>query len=257
MSGSQQVLICTLGAEPQVVTLSLDALLQLGIPITRVDVVHTLDDREPIRGAIAQLKHEFLNVHRYGENILFNSHLLAGVGGPLKDVVSHHEIETAFQSLFVLIRQHKYAGRIVHLCIAGGRKTMALFAMGAAQFLFDSRDRVWHLISSPALLASRQLHAINPDDVQLVSVPILHLPATDGNRARAFLEQHLTSAEREVATLLAREGLSNAALARRLNKSPKTIANQLSSVYSKLTVFYGLSEPADRTTLLALLGRNS
>jgi DNA-binding NarL/FixJ family response regulator len=61
----------------------------------------------------------------------------------------------------------------------------------------------------------------------------------------------------EVAQLLISEGLSNAALAARLDKSPKTIANQLSSIYAKLGEYFGLPETPDRTSLLVLLGRFS
>ena len=46
------VFIATLGAEPQVVTLTLDTLLERTIPITQVVVAHTDASREPIHGAV-------------------------------------------------------------------------------------------------------------------------------------------------------------------------------------------------------------
>jgi len=72
-----------------------------------------------------------------------------------------------------------------------------------------------------------------------------------------FLETVLTPAEREVAVLLVREGLSNAALADTLGKSVKTVANQLSSVYVKLGDYFELETSPDRAMLLVLLGRYS
>lgn len=251
------VLVATLGSEPQVVTLALDLLLQAAVPIERVVVAHTLPDEEPIRSSLERLHEEFLVKQHYGAGMLFAPHLLAGASGPLKDVTTSTEIEDAFQSLYTLLRQHKQAGRTIHLSIAGGRKTMTLFAMAAAQIVLAGNDRVWHIVSSPRLVASKSMHAQGSDDAGLVAVPIAHWgrsEANDRSRAAEFIHHVLTPAEREVTELLVREGLSNAALAKRLDKSIKTIANQLSSVYVKLADYYDLQEPADRALLLVLLG---
>jgi len=257
---SETILGATLGTEPQVVTLAVDALLADGIPLSRVIVVHTLPDREPIQSSLAQLRHEFVSAQYYGDRLLFYPHLLAGLSGPLADITTATEIDDAFRSLYTLLRQFKQAGCKVHLSIAGGRKTMTLFAMAAAQILFGPEDEVWHVVSSPSLLHSKKLHAAPADEVRLVPVPLVHWESfqpDNGSRAREFLDIVLTPAEREVAVLLAREGLSNAALASQLGKSPKTIANQLYSIYAKMGEFFNLPSPPDRATLLVLLGKSS
>ena len=59
-------------------------------------------------------------------------------------------------------------------------------------------------------------------------------------RTRAFVEQILTAAERELAALVACEVLTVNEAAARLHKSPKTITNQLNSIYSKLESVFGL-----------------
>lgn len=254
---AESVLVATLGAEPQVMTLALDALMADGARITRVVVVHTLADREPIRSSLERLHQEFVVNRFYGDRVLYIPHLLAGSAGPLVDVVTPEEIDSAFQNMYMLLRQFKHAGYSIHLCLAGGRKTMALFAMAAAQILFDAGDHVWHLVSDPALVASKELHAAHPNDVTLVPVPVARwgrIRPDDLSRARDFIENALTPAEREVTMLLIREGLSNAALAERLGKSTKTIANQLSSVYSKLEEYFELEATPDRALLLVLLG---
>ncbi len=254
------ILVATLGAEPQVVTLALDQLLYSEIDITRVIVVHTHPNQEPVRSSLAELHAELVVRGHYGNRLLYIPHLLAGPTGPLKDVITPVEIEDAFQSLYTLLRQHKQAGYAIHLCIAGGRKTMALFAMAAAQILFDTGDYVWHLVSNPALLHSKHFHAPDPNDVTLVSVPVARwgrMRPDEAWRAREFIETVLTPAEREVVILLIREGLSNATLADRLGKSVKTIANQLSSVYAKLEEYFGLNNTPDRALLLVLLGSYS
>ncbi len=257
MTIKETVLIDTLRAEPQVITLVLDALLTLSIQITRVDIIHTDEHYEPVRRALAQLRTVFLHERVSDKDLLFNTHLLAGKSGPLVDVVEVSDIDHAFQSLYTLIRQHEYAGCTIQLCIAGGRKTMALFAMSVAQILFDSTDHAWHLVSSPNLLKSGALHSADPAQVQLVAIPIAYTRPTERTKAQDFLQNVLSPAEREVAELPAREGLSNSALATRLHKSPKTIANQLSSVYAKLGSYFGLSDIPDRAGLLVLLGRYS
>jgi CRISPR-associated protein Csx14 len=213
-----------------------------------------------VQSSLRSLHREFVVERSYGNEILFVPHLLAGTSGPLADVVTPSDIDDAFRSFYVLLRQHKQAGRRIHLSIAGGRKTMALFAMAAAQILFGPEDHVWHLVSDPALVTSKKLHADNPDDVTLVPVPVAYwgrLRTDDRSRVRDFVEHVLTPAEREVTELLIREGLSNTALAERLGKSVKTVANQLSSVYVKLGRHFDLPETPDRTLLLVLLGSYS
>ena len=257
---SKAIFIATLGAEPQVVTLALDALLAASEPISRVLVVHTAADRSPLNESLQALRTEFVDRGYYGSKLLFIPHVLANPDGPLADVVTPAEIEAAFQSLYTLFRQYKHAGYRIHLSIAGGRKTMALFAMAAAQIWFDAADRVWHLVSDQRLIETRQLHAAHPGDVHLIAVPVVHwgrMTPDDRMRARHFIEHVLTPAERELTTLLVREGLSNSALARQLGKSPKTIANQLTSIYDKLGSYFGLREAPDRTMLLVLLGSYS
>lgn len=256
----ERVMVATLGAEPQVITLALDALLQTKTPIAHVIVLHTLADREPVRSALARLREEFTVNRYYDPHILFMPHLLAGTSGPLTDVATPQEMDDAFQSLYTVVRQHKQAGRNIDLSIAGGRKTIALLAMAVGQILFESEDRVWYLLSEPSLVQTRSLHAPHSASVTLVQVPVAawnRYRPTEQNLTHDFIQNNLSAAEREVVLLLLREGLSNAALAMRLNKSPKTIANQLSRIYLKAAQHFNLSSPPDRTTLLALLGRYS
>ena len=72
-------------------------------------------------------------------------------------------------------------------------------------------------------------------------------------RARAFLAQALTPAEREVVSLVARERLSSPQAGERLHRSPRTIDHHLSSAYKKLRQAYDLAH-ADRYTLIGMLG---
>lgn len=254
----EAVLVATLGAAPQVITLTLDALLERGEPLRRVYVVHTDATISPISSALNRLDATF-NSGRYPANLHYAPFLLMGTAGPLPDVVSLSEIEAAYRALYQLLRQLKHSGLVVHLCLAGGRKTMTAFALAAAQVVLEPEDRVWHLTSSPNLVEGGAMHARHREDVQLIPIPLIlpgRLHSDDGDKARAFLAS-LTEAERELTVLLVQGGLNNAELALALGKSPKTVANQLSSIYSKLRDHYSLETTPDRTLLMALVGRYS
>ncbi|MCS7173280.1 MAG: CRISPR-associated ring nuclease [Armatimonadetes bacterium] len=153
--------------------------------------------------------------------------------------------------------------------------------MVVAQLLFGPEDHVWHLLTegwAPGI--ERCMHLDPGEEVWLVSVPVLRW--TDSRvmleamaelndpaeairryeeivrgermrRRREFAERWLTKAERDVARL-ACQGLDNAAIARRLGRSSRTVANQLSAVYDKLEDWLGFPEPpANRAVLLAEL----
>jgi CRISPR-associated protein Csx14 len=151
-----------------------------------------------------------------------------------------------------------------------------------AQLLFDENDRVWHLLSKGWRPGDERVMHVRPGDkVWLVPVPVLQwtesaaaiaalmaqndpwaairqqrrLSKTQAMRRRGeFLQHWLSLAEREVVELLVQEGLDNAAIAQRLHKSQRTVANQLTQVYSKLHEFLGFPEIAPgRSVLIAEL----
>lgn len=251
----EDILLATLGPEPQVVTLTHDCLQRKGILIQRVEVFHTDPRHDAINLSLSLLTSDYAGRQ---PPCIFVPHLLASENGPLKDITDPLSFESSFRQFYQILRQHKQAGRTVHLCVAGGRKTLALAAMSAAQIILEKEDYVWHLISSDELRLSRSLHSDDPTAVQLIRIPLLNrssMPSADQSQANLFLNSILTPAERDVTLLLVGTGMSNADLANELGKSEKTIANQLHSVYRKLEAFYHLSSAPDRTTMLALLGR--
>lgn len=251
----ETILVSTLGSEPQVVTLALDVLLARGVPINRVIVVHTNPELPPINNSLKAL-HQVFVTERHYENILYIPHPLTDDREILGDVTTPHQIEAAFNNLYALLKHYKAAGNSIHLCIAGGRKTMTIFALASAQAILTGQDALWHLVSSPSLIRSRIMHANNPSEVQLIPVPLVNLNVKDDTSPKKFI-QTLTHAEREIVQLIVQEGLSNALLAQRLGKSPKTIANQLTGIYLKLQQYFGLSQTPDRAMLLVLLGKSS
>ena len=57
---------------------------------------------------------------------------------------------------------------------------------------------------------------------------------------RRFVEEELSAAERAVARCVVEEVATVGEIAARLGKSPKTVTNQLTSIYAKLEAVFGL-----------------
>ena len=271
------VLIAALGAQPQLVTLPLDLLLERGEAVREVVVLHTSLARQATRAAAALLGSEFEG--RYPNVRLRLICLCDERGVPLKDVDSESASHEVFIVLYREFKAAKQAGRRVHFSIAGGRKTFAAYGMVVAQLLFEPDDRVWHIFSTPELIASRALHA-PPGAASLVRMPVLRWSGVspvltdmaqsddpleamrrweemqrmgEMRAAREFVTQRLSAAEREVVQLVVCEGLTDGETADRICRSVRTVGHHLSSVYRKARSHFGLSR-ADRHTLTSLLG---
>ncbi len=281
----EATLVATLGTEPQVVTLGLDALRERGEPIREVVVVHTA--APGVRQGLMRLERA-LREGGDGEEGVLRAMAVQDVSGrEVEDLATEGEVAALLRTLYRAVVEPKRRGRRVHLLLAGGRKVMAAYAMVVAQLLFDEGDRVWHLLSPPEVERSRRMRLSDAEaeGVQLVPVPVLRwalFPSTVrellvwGDPYRAIerqreLQEHerrellqafwerLTPAERQVAERLVHEGGTNAELARRLGRSPKTVANQLRAVYQKYRGTLGLEAvgrgPAIRARLVADLAQ--
>lgn len=248
-------LIATLGAEPQVITLAAQ-LIGREEALARVVVLHTRADRPPVTQALSALQRHFAG--RPG------APQLQTVAAPIADVLTPAEMETFTAALYTVIRTWVAARGRVHLLLAGGRKSMTMLGMSVAQLLLGADDRVWYLHSDEALRLSGRMELTGGDQAQLIPIPLaqrtpvppvltrsfqavtpagaLHeLEAEQARRVAHFLEHELTPAERTVALLVARQVLTVEEVAERLGKSPKTVTNQLNTIYSKLESTFGLS----------------
>ncbi len=269
--------MATLGHEPQVVTITLDLLLAQRRPVRQVTVVHT--SSETVLAGLRAIRKEFA-LGRY-PGVRLRSVAVRGADGPLEDFRTEADVRGLLAALYRAVRDAKRAHPVVHLSLAGGRKVMGVAAMVVAQLLFGPDDRAWHLLSEgwqPG--AERRMHLAPGETAYLVPVPVLRwtdsgvmlaaLAELDDpleairqyeeivrgermRRRREFVERWLTPAEREVARL-ACQGLDNAGIARRLRRSQRTVANQLSQVYAKLADWLGFTgPPPGRPLLLAEL----
>ncbi len=273
---SQELLIVTLGSEPQVITIALDSLLSSGHNIDRIAVVYTV--APVVLKALNMVKAEFESGF-YG-HIALDPWPLHGKQGAILDFQNNADVQALLQLFYQKIRDAKKAGKVVHLCISGGRKVMGIMAMVAAQLLFGPQDRVWHLTTEGWKPGDEQImHPTDSQQRSMVEVPVLrwedaslllNLVQIDDptealrwqedfarsklmRRRKEFVERDLTRAERQVATLVC-QGLDNSSIAAKLHKKERTVANQLTPIYSKFDEWLGFPDvTVDRSILIAEL----
>jgi CRISPR-associated protein Csx14 len=288
-----EVLVATLGVTPQVVTLALDELLAQGHAITRVVVLHTSTRTPAIDASLRRLReaasptypqeapHHLPISPPVGPPIVWEwLAIVDGDGIAITDTTDESHARAVFRCLYRTVLGAKKAGARVHLSIAGGRKVMSAYGVCVAQLLFDEGDCCWHLASEDRLLHGGAMHAPPGWRAALIPVPVLRwsalppvataLALTDDpfqavemqhalvrneerERLRQWALQVLSEAHRETLWVLAREGLSNEALARRLFVSPGRIANRITEILSLFREFKGIpdSVPLNSRSLIA------
>jgi CRISPR-associated protein Csx14 len=300
--GSQSAaLIATLGTQPQVITVALDLLLAQGEPIQEVVVIHTARPR-PTKGApqaipadlmahtLATLEREFPGRSFYAAQqrpCRYRPICLHADGRQIDDIHTPYQARAVFSAIFNEVQELKRQRLRIHLSIAGGRKSMSIYGMAAAQILFDSQDCLWHLVSTAAFEALSLMHPRSPDDAQLVRIPVLPIStvfpgmvtlltsrdplsvlerkqdfvAMEEQRQRQEFLDSLSSSEKllvdalMVAIVRQNRSLSNSELARRLLLRPSIVRDRLSDVYAKLHAHLRLpdEEQVDRTILVYYL----
>ncbi len=264
-------LIATLGTEPQVVFLAYRLLLQREKAIHRVLVFHTRSPQPEIKNAVRAVKETW-------ETFAPDTPLEL-VALPLDDLDSEEALRRAYSALREGIFRLKAQGFCLHLCVSGGRKPLALASFLTAQFLFGPEDKLWYLYSPPDVEALGMAFSALDPRVKLIELPVpiwtelpLFLTAigqyqdpwtaaevqralirrAERRRWHEFFHQRLTLAERSVVQALVLYGGSNADLAQRLGKSPRTVGHHLASVYRKLRSELGEKVPIDRATVASL-----
>lgn len=301
------VYIATLGNAPQVVTLALDQLLPQH-PFVEVCVIHTDDTPGGslpamkfgnMHETVRQLDKEFRNPIPQeappGERVWLVDY---GVNGryyrftyrriviqresqepgqlikhiPVKDVETEANAQAAFRTIFRTVQHYKGQRAIIHFNLAGGRKSMAVFAMAAAQVLFTPGDQLWHVVSRDEFVESQAMHdredrsrlvpipfvsisTINPvlgmlissnDPYDIIRAQENYLQLIDLQRKEKFLRQ-LDYDEYQILVGVA-QGLGNDEIGSRLKKrlAGKTVANKLTIIYE--TYMVSITEiPADIT----------
>ena len=170
MSTSIHTLLATLGGQPQVVTFTLDLLLQRGFPITEVVLVHPEASHPRLQHSLECLNAEFVG-DRYrisGQTVHLRSQILLLDDEPLDDIRDEMSADGALNTIHQLIRSLKRQHRCIHLSITGGRRLMSSIATEAALLNFTHSDHIWHIYTPEAV------------QKQVSEGAIMHLSRQDG-----------------------------------------------------------------------------
>src|SRR5690348_3145492 len=153
MSRYIHTLLATLGGQPQVVTFTLDLLLQRGFPISEVILVHPEASHPRLQQSLDCLNAEFVGdrYHVSGQTIHLRSHVLRLHDEPLDDIVDEVSADGALNTIHHLIRSLKSQHRCIHLSITGGRRLMSSIATEAALLNFTHSDHIWHIYTPEAI----------------------------------------------------------------------------------------------------------
>jgi len=175
-NASVSTMMATLGGQPQVVTFALDALLARGESIREVVVLHLSPENPRVRQALTLLAAEFPNDHYQDRPCRLRPIPVRAGRDQLPDIRNAAEADVAWAAVHELIATLKAQERRLHLCIAGGRRLLALLAMSAAMLHFGHRDRMWHIYTPDEFLDQAQegaiMHAVPQNGVQLIPVPL-------------------------------------------------------------------------------------
>lgn len=170
------VFVATLGSQPQIITLMLDRLLPQ-YPVTVVHAVHTHSDA--YRQATSMLRQEFLRGQYNDKPCALNFTSIRYHDQPVSSLDSEDALYAARDTFERLFAIYKEKHNVIHLCLTGGPRLLGHIALSAAQEMFDSVDRVWHLYSSEPVRESsqngRQMHFSLSEDIRAIKVPFLRI----------------------------------------------------------------------------------
>lgn len=266
------ILVATLGGQPQVVTLAVDALLRQDINLIEVIVVYLSPSDERIRHALRKLETEFAGGFYQGAPITYRPVPVRGGRQILRDIHDEQDANVAWDVIHHLIAQLKMQQQTLHVCISGGRRILGLLTMSAAMLHFGHHDVLWHMYTPDALrrqTSEGALMHLPPDSgFRLIRVPMmpwgsyfpalrqLARPVTPGEDVLAgpravldMVEQRrcqaviaaLTDRQQDVLTVFA-NGLSPQEAAERLNITIKTVDSHKTVILAECRNAWSLAE---------------
>jgi CRISPR-associated protein Csx14 len=259
MSDKKHVLVATLGGQPQIITFTLDLLLQAGYPISKVIAVHPEAYPESrLQHSLHRLHEEFTDDYYWfaQRTIHFQSQVLEIDGQPIHDIVDSNHADGTLDTIHHLINDLKRHGHHIHLSVSGGRRMMALLAISVATLNFDRHDHVWH-INTPedtkrVANEGSIMHVPTDAGIRLIEGPFIALGSYIYSPVRSFhiaqqeqreqmeaqeharckqVVERTTPAQLKVLRALAR-GLHPREVASELHVSPATVNSHCTFLYS-------------------------
>jgi CRISPR-associated protein Csx14 len=184
------ILLATLGGQPQVVTFTLDLLLEKGVPISDVMVLHPQPSQPRLQHSLTCLSREFVGPYNGNHPIRFHSHVLQLNGKPMDDIIDDAHADGTLNTIHQLIGNLKRQGYHIHLSVTGGRRLMALLAISVAALNFDRHDHIWHIYTpdhiQEQVREGRLMHVPASAGIQLIEGPFIALGAYIYNPTQTF-----------------------------------------------------------------------
>lgn len=181
-SETSSTLVATLGGQPQLITFTLDLLLNRGEQIDQVIVIY-LASKERYRKAQTRLAQEFLGDRYRGRNCRLRTFPIV-IESPIADrkivlaeAIAPEEVEGVRNTIYSLLASLKAEGRRIHLSLSGGRRIMALTALCAAMLYLKPSDQIWHIFTPDTITAEARerdlMHLAPESGIQLIEVPFV------------------------------------------------------------------------------------
>lgn len=247
------IFLATLGQRPEAITVALD-ILDARYHYKQVGIIHTDHRYSGITQAYEQLS--TVIEQDYPTLDLIYHEITDLDDRPLIDITDTHTAEVYYSGLVRLLREYRIRHQPIHLLVASGRKAMSIYATLATTLLFGEHDIVWTVLTQSKWMQEGLFH-LPPEaqeTVELVEIPSPISRLIPGEIARKtvaeltqrvsprqlFLETLTRSERRLTETLTQHMYVSNEKLAELLNKTPKTVENQLGHIYSKLFAIFDL-----------------
>lgn len=243
MPENPHVLVATLGGQPQIVTFTLDLLLQRDYPIKDVIVVHpSTIPGSRLHSALQRLNAEFTggNYPLAEWPIQLRSQVLELNGQPIDDIVDDMHADGTLDTIHHLIGDLKRQGYHIHLSVSGGRRMIALLAISVAALNFDRYDHIWHINTPDTIKETadegRIMHVPTDGSIKLIKGPFITLgayiyqPLQSFNRAQEEQRLQIEAQERARCAEVVKQATAAQlkilrAFARNLN--PRQVADEL------------------------------
>lgn len=187
----KQVLLATLGGQPQVVTFTLDLLLQDGFPISEVIVIHPKSSQYRLQQSLVSLEAEFASdYYKDAQPVHFHSYVLQLDNAPIEDITDDTHADGTLDTIHNLIGDLKRKGYYIHLSVTGGRRLMALLAISVASLNFDRHDHIWHIYTPDPIkeqaMDGKLMHVPADAGVHLIKGQFISLGAYIYNQSQSF-----------------------------------------------------------------------
>jgi CRISPR-associated protein (TIGR02584 family) len=163
--------LATLGQRPEAITMAID-ILDARYRYTTLGVLHT----HPHQSDIAESYHQLLHVLEkdYPHHQVVTHEMTQLDGSPLLDITDSLTADAYYTGVVTVLRDYRVQYQPVHLLIAGGRKSMSVYATLAAALLFGEYDHVWTILTEPRLMQVGLFHLPvgAADGVTIVEMPL-------------------------------------------------------------------------------------